>query len=1224
MRNTFQRLRPRRGFALLITVTLLAFLVLLLVSLASLTRVETHVANNSQQLAHARQNALMALNVALGELQKYTGPDQRTTARSDMDAALANTTAASGRWLGAYGSGAAADYTQSPSTLSTTITGAADNKGSQAKLLNWLVSGNETTAFNPSAHVGATGNISTPPSIFQFTPAGTVDGLTAASTALTDTITITDQNNAPQPARLLVGPNTTGDSVPDYVVAPLREIASVVPGLGATTVPIGRYAWWIGDEGGKARVNLPMASEAQAGAAFANARRAAVELVDAVHPSAATSLAASDMLDPAGAAARYDPDAGGLGRLLASDQLPLLSSSGAGVLRTVSKYRYHDLGVWSLSVLSDTYAGGLKKDLSSVLATGATSPANTGLIFPAEPNTGSTSHELGLPTWGTLRSYVQTRATAAGLPPTFPGMVKLAGYKVPIPSTIGIAPVMTYATVGFAYGVPQDAPAPFDQAGNPIRLAAFPIVVLWNPYTTDMRPGRYEVGFRKTTAGQFELQAYDGPATTDINGNDTHAWSAADKIEVMSLQTVTSGSDPYLRFVINNSGGIPAGQSLVFTLASSGGEYQPGLNELTHGYNQLNHVLIPPQAPHTVPTIAKAGRIYRIGVNGHTDVTQRSGVPKTAFTTASEVSNFWGDTTADCYLGMEGVTPLPTNNLPYTSSFASRKWFQSITRMQTFNSDSPYGTSAGYASTPGKHGLFRQPGEIDIIYEPTFRLSFRAEFIDSKTRWIAQGNPRAFMVSPPFRTNGNKLGPVNFTIRPKAGAHETWPLVLSPIGVSSPRASSAMGLDYATATPIDTALFEFIADDQRLLSIGQLQHANLAWHSSYPSYAIGNSLGSTYMVTNPDAVMIPTGAGSSDPLSGYYDVSFLLNRALWDRYFVSTIPNAGTGITTATTPDTASTPIPDVLPNPRHIPYVTPANAADQRDADRAAAYWLLAGGFNINSTSEQAWRAVLGGINRLAYNPLTQNTGSPLKAALPRFSRPLSAPPATIDATTAWSGYRVLSEGQIAQLAQNIVAEIRNRGPFISLADFINRRLKDNGAFPLDNDKRIKGALQAALDAATSITGVNAINSATSAPFSGKMVGEAFTTAPTSNAFHSGSASGGTAALTPPISSTSAFAPQYLTQGDVLSAIGSGLAGRSDTFTIRTYGEAVNPALASTDPGYVSARAWCEAVVQRVPDYLDSATDANAYATPTATINRQMGRRYKIVSFRWLAASDI
>src|SRR3954467_7504710 len=74
----------RSGFALLITITLLAFLVLLLVSLASLTRVETQVASNNQQISQARQNALLALNIALGQLQKYAGPDQRITGTADL------------------------------------------------------------------------------------------------------------------------------------------------------------------------------------------------------------------------------------------------------------------------------------------------------------------------------------------------------------------------------------------------------------------------------------------------------------------------------------------------------------------------------------------------------------------------------------------------------------------------------------------------------------------------------------------------------------------------------------------------------------------------------------------------------------------------------------------------------------------------------------------------------------------------------------------------------------------------------------------------------------------------------------------------------------------------------------------------------------------------------------------------------------------------------------
>ena len=58
--------------------------------------------------------------------------------------------------------------------------------------------------------------------------------------------------------------------------------------------------------------------------------------------------------------------------------------------------------------------------------------------------------------------------------------------------------------------------------------------------------------------------------------------------------------------------------------------------------------------------------------------------------------------------------------------------------------------------------------------------------------------------------------------------------------------------------------------------------------------------------------------------------------------------------------------------------------------------------------------------------------------------------------------------------------------------------------------------------------------------------------------------------------------APNYLTQADVLQVIGPVLSARSDTFVIRAYGDAVDP------KGTVTARAWCEAVVQRTPDPLD------------------------------------
>jgi hypothetical protein len=89
--------------------------------------------------------------------------------------------------------------------------------------------------------------------------------------------------------------------------------------------------------------------------------------------------------------------------------------------------------------------------------------------------------------------------------------------------------------------------------------------------------------------------------------------------------------------------------------------------------------------------------------------------------------------------------------------------------------------------------------------------------------------------------------------------------------------------------------------------------------------------------------------------------------------------------------------------------------------------------------------------------------------------------------------------------------------------------------------------------------------------------------------------------------------------QQDLVQAFAPVLAARSDTFVIRTYGDTQNPAT-----GQVVARAYCEAVVQRLPEYVD-ATATPAEQTPVAgSTNDKLGRRFKIISFRWLSNHDI
>jgi hypothetical protein len=94
---------------------------------------------------------------------------------------------------------------------------------------------------------------------------------------------------------------------------------------------------------------------------------------------------------------------------------------------------------------------------------------------------------------------------------------------------------------------------------------------------------------------------------------------------------------------------------------------------------------------------------------------------------------------------------------------------------------------------------------------------------------------------------------------------------------------------------------------------------------------------------------------------------------------------------------------------------------------------------------------------------------------------------------------------------------------------------------------------------------------------------------------------------------------PGWLTQADVLQVIGPALTTRSDTFRIRAYGEALSP-----DGKTVLAKAWCEAIVQRIPEYLDPTNGSTARGTELNSINQTYGRRFNVVSFRWLSQNEI
>lgn len=1164
-----------RGFALIISLVLLAFMVMLMLALSTLTNIETQAASRQQDTTEARQNALLAMSIAIGELQKYVGPDMRTTARANMDASLADNVSANGHWLGAYGRGTTANYDLPPDELAVNLNTNVQSNGSQAVLLNWLVSGNETTDFSVSRDVDPVdGRIVESPAAFSFSPEDPVDlNATSVEPSPNDTYA------------LLVGDGSVAETS-DRIAAPLVRFGDYNQGQNT----VGRYAWWIGDEGAKARINLPEPDAADKSLAFVSAQRISIELMNRLEDRAEASDESR--------IADYEPEIKSLAKLQHTEQLPFLNTDRAEELSRTAKYRFHDITTHSQTVLVDAYAGGLKKDLSALLSPTATQPANDALLFtPSDQDTvlnpiGKTDY--GVPTWGHLRSFATTqRQPNAALQP-----------RVATDSNVGVAPVITYFEFGFELVAinslnPASIYTPAVE-GDEVGIAVYPKIVLWNPYTSPLAAQRYEITmlFRYGVGNldievEDELGAYQPKARVFLNHGGA--------IKLYNDAGATPSPPPNdslgMRFIVDVPD-IPAGQSFLLSLNGSEGNAkryeadlgQEPLNTLTHGLDITGRVLVrgsPPNMP--VVGSSEAARNWRLSLAAY--------LP-------------YGSGMGDIYL-------TPVGHGMANSDPTQREAYQAISQVDMLMDSSAEHPKDSVPLTRSK-------------LVPDGGYWARARFTeDAVIRWLAQANPRAPIhqkMHTSNEVNGKNASRMFHSGRISRSYSniQTEPEEL--------RASSGKTLDSGIAI-VDSTLFEFRPDNQPLLSLGQLQHANLSLLDVYPAYPFGNSYADYRFKSDDGSVrgwlnlrMLPDSniTYSANYMSDIYDVSWLLNYNLWDRYFLSTVPHAGTGQVS----DDESTPIPNKLPNARNS-IQAGFTENEIKQADTAAAAMLLEGGFNINSTSTQAWRGVLAGMNKLAYAPYNPSSESvDLLSALSRFAQP-SNPESFSTSSKAWVGYRELNDEQIDALAAAIVEQVRLRGPFVSVADFVNRRLHDSrpARTPTD-DLRLKGALQAAIDSLHADD--NAVNPANPTdindnPFNESMVngqnsyGDVL---PDEREDRLALIRGGGNQL--PTASGAAMAPQFLTQADVLSAIGAGLTARSDTFVIRAYGEAQNAL-----DGSITSRAWCEAIVQRKVEPVrrrsvdQSSPDYFEPALPTMD-DPDFGRKFEVVSFRWLSPDDI
>jgi hypothetical protein len=354
------------------------------------------------------------------------------------------------------------------------------------------------------------------------------------------------------------------------------------------------------------------------------------------------------------------------------------------------------------------------------------------------------------------------------------------------------------------------------------------------------------------------------------------------------------------------------------------------------------------------------------------------------------------------------------------------------------------------------------------------------------------------------------------------------------------------------------------------------------------------------------------------------------------------------------------------LPNPRLTlaPHLDGSEKATALQSHlRSAKAFFNLGAFNVNSTSVEAWTSFLASTKGLQMPGASSlQPGANENARFPRLVGKQTTVPAKGNALDAsnWNGFNNLTDAQIKALAQAIVAENKDRfavqqrteysaktgsrlfrglnqaaTPYLSLAEFINRFLAP------DSWSNRCGALQAAILRAdqSQSAGINdRLYSGTGAlggTLDLKVTAEALTSPVAGQFDHPENIELRAKNNSTNRTHVAMGAPGSLLQSDLLQALGPALATRSDTFTVRCYGEANTPA---GDSG----SAWMEVVVQRLPDFMDS-TDApetgNAAASPSsstpasldasfrpklAPVNQVLGRRFKVISMKWLRFDEI
>ncbi|HAO97062.1 MAG TPA: hypothetical protein DCQ96_13465, partial [Verrucomicrobiales bacterium] len=318
----------KKGFSLVATVAVLALLAVIAIGLLSLSSVTLRSTGALDAQSEAQANARLALMLAVGELQRQMGPDQRISASASILGASSGSADAEGvthpYWTGvwdAWSAGSESFGSDEPSEHRT-IAGASNSglapsyeENRRDHFRSWLVSLSRE----------------------QREALATARTLPLRGEAIPDA----DSNGV-----ILMGRGSAGEDSPDtdLVSGGLLGIRSQA---GSGSSPDGRYGWWIADESTKARI-LPDAFDAGG----------ELQKADWIARSMSAGSTGHDSID----VLEDLTDQADLRRIHTRRSLELPTEDLRGVRRA-----FHDVTPYSHGVLADVREGGLKRDLNALL-----------------------------------------------------------------------------------------------------------------------------------------------------------------------------------------------------------------------------------------------------------------------------------------------------------------------------------------------------------------------------------------------------------------------------------------------------------------------------------------------------------------------------------------------------------------------------------------------------------------------------------------------------------------------------------------------------------------------------------------------------------------------------------------------------------------------------------------------------------------------------------------